>query len=117
MRASYRTVLRVAGAFILAVGVLGTVILLSVDPCVVRCAFTEPFGWLTPLVAASVLGGATFVLLGQRRPRSTAASVSGLTPCGSCGRGLLGEWRMCPYCGEVLEISASTSRAARQETA
>ncbi|MDO8880079.1 MAG: hypothetical protein Q7W44_04670 [Coriobacteriia bacterium] len=107
-----RTVFIGIGVAAIIVAVSGTAILLAIDPGHVRCALTEQFGWITPLVAASVLGGAMFVLLGQRSSKSDTAA-SEVAPCLACGRELLGEWRMCPYCGSMTH-ARSVARSGRR---
>ncbi|MDZ4166817.1 MAG: hypothetical protein U1E08_03885 [Coriobacteriia bacterium] len=109
-----RTVFIGIGVAAIIVAVSGTAILLAIDPGLVRCALTEQFGWVTPLVAASVLGGAMFVLLGQRSSKSDTA-VSDVASCLACGRELLGEWRMCPYCGSMTQVRSGARSGRRAD--
>jgi predicted RNA-binding Zn-ribbon protein involved in translation (DUF1610 family) len=103
-----------AGGLAIVVAVAGTAVLMAADPCLVRCNLLDRFGWLTPLVTASVLGGATFALLGQRRPNGSGSLMAGVHECLACGRELLGEWRMCPYCGEMTDVRRSPHRDSRK---
>jgi predicted RNA-binding Zn-ribbon protein involved in translation (DUF1610 family) len=85
-----------------AISLAGTAMLLSADPHIVRCSLTDHLGWLSPLVVASVLGGVAIALLTQRRSSEHDDESAPTVPCTSCGRQLLGQWRMCPYCGELV---------------
>jgi len=95
--------------------VVGTAVLLSADPDLERCRLAEQSVWFTPLVAASVIGGATLVLLSQRRSRDDASAARGTAPCSACGRELLGEWRMCPYCGAMPGRTDRTRAPGRDQ--
>jgi hypothetical protein len=105
-----RMIVMGVGVLVTVVAISGTAILMAVDPGLLHCALTDRFWWVTPFVAASVLGGTMFVLLGQRRPKSDTAA-SDVTPCSTCERELLGEWRMCPYCGAMITECRVSSRA------
>lgn len=59
-------------------------------------------GWAAPLVSLLVILAATALLLSRassRPPADPPVSV----PCGNCGRQVLRDWRLCPYCGAMLE--------------
>lgn len=104
MKGARRAVLIVTGAL----GALGLVLvmLLSANSQAgfTGCAIAE-LGWAAPLLALSVLGGATWFLLGQRRTDQGDRTSYEAVPCSACGREVLGQWRMCPYCGAMLDQS------------
>lgn len=99
----------VASKVVVAVAgiVLVTVVILVVnaEAGFAGCTVAYPFGWLAPLIAAGILGLATWVLLGERGSSSGDVRAD-TTQCTRCGREVLGQWRMCPYCGAMLEPSA-----------
>ena len=91
-----------------AFGALFVVVGLGVAICAIRgcglgtCTLGHAFGWLVPLTAALVLGGATWLLLGQPEDTGHEYSAPAAAECASCRREILGQWRMCPYCGSLL---------------
>ena len=85
---------------IVPVSIAGTVALLSGESQLARTGLLGSSAWVSPLVAMTVLGGAMLVLLVQPRSTRRGGDTTDVVPCASCGRDLLGEWRMCPYCGE-----------------
>lgn len=107
-----RALIMTVGVLVAAVGLVGTVVLMSVEPDGHARGALDGLGWLTPVVVASVLGGATLALLGHRRPTRHKDDGGVVVPCGSCQRELLGEWRMCPYCGSVVSDRRARGRVA-----
>lgn len=69
-------------------------------------------GWAVPLSSVMVICGVGWLLLSQS-PRAPHSSGSDSIPCPSCGRTVMRDWRMCPYCGSALE---PTPAAAGQAT-
>jgi len=63
---------------------------------------STPYGWLIPLSAGLVIFGVAWALSSQ--PRHTPRPMPGLraVPCARCGKTVMGEWRLCPYCGTLL---------------
>ena len=102
-RVRARSVLLIAAGVLAVVGALfGLLVLVNADSGFADCTGATPFGWLAPLLAASIIGGLAWVLLGQE-PRSDDRTTRTAVPCPSCGREVLGKWRLCPYCGMMLE--------------
>jgi hypothetical protein len=55
-------------------------------------------GWVVPLGVLFVIVAVSWFLLAQDRPEQAAESVYVICPV--CGKAILRDWRMCPYCGE-----------------
>lgn len=108
------TILMVAGLFGTAVAVLAVLFAVNAESGFAGCTSMAPFGWIAPFLAASVIGGLAWVLLRQDS-RGESSDTPESQPCPSCGRMVLGKWRLCPYCGMSLEhvqeadLEASTS--------
>ena len=116
MKDARRIVLIAAGALAAVIAVAVLVLAVNAKDGFIGCTVTYPFGWLAPLVAAGVLGAATWVLLDQpRSDRSDEGSFDAGT-CVECGREVLGQWRMCPYCGALLEEDVRATPAPDQAT-
>jgi hypothetical protein len=97
-----RSVLLTTVGVLAAAGALfGLLLLVNADSGFSGCTGTARFGWMAPLLAASIIGGLAWILLGQE-PRTDDRSVLETASCPSCGRDVLGKWRLCPYCGSML---------------
>lgn len=82
--------------------VAGVLLLVNAEAGFVGSTVSYPFGWVSPLVAAGILGLAAWVLLGGRPSSNRTPDRTDSAQCAKCGREILGQWRMCPYCGSVL---------------
>jgi len=103
MKQARRIVLTAAGAVAAVAVVAAALVLINSDEGFIGCTVTYPFGWAAPLLAGGILGAATWVLLDQSRPRRHDDVSYDAGTCTQCGREILGQWRMCPYCGAMLE--------------
>lgn len=67
-----------------------------------------PIGWIVPLGSLFVIVGVTWLLLSQAPMdgRSDAAPYDSIT-CPSCGRQVMIDWRLCPYCGAMMTEAAA----------
>jgi hypothetical protein len=74
---------------------------------VTGCTAATPFGWLIPLVSAGVIGGVAWLLLPQSPRGSNSSDDYRSVDCTSCGRTVLTDWRLCPYCGAALSPDPS----------
>jgi hypothetical protein len=81
------------------------------------CTISARFGWIAPLVSAVVLGGAAWALRTQGRADQEGPGTSGAVRCRACDREVLGQWRMCPYCGSMLGALRAESRGRAEEGA
>jgi hypothetical protein len=59
-------------------------------------------GWIIPLAAAAIIAGVAWTLLGARSLDSTDGTPFDSALCPECGRQVLGQWRICPYCAAAL---------------
>lgn len=114
MKPARRIVLATLGALVAVGAVLAMLLLINSDEGFIGSTVTYPFGWLAPLLAGAILGVATWVLLDQPRARRHDDAGYDAGTCPQCDREILGQWRMCPYCGALLsEGRRSASEAAR----
>lgn len=78
-----------------------------------------PIGWIVPLGSLFVIVGVTWLLLSQApvEGQSDAAPYDSIT-CPSCGRQIMIDWRLCPYCGAMMpEAKSSVGNAAAVDKA
>ena len=64
-----------------------------------------------PVVVLLVIGGLTWFLL--TRDVEADGDAESYVECPSCGRSILREWRLCPYCGARAQSAPRTGEAAR----
>ena len=64
----------------------------------------SPFGWTLPITTAFIVVGAAWLLLSQAGARGHDDEIdTSETTCASCGRTVLCDWRLCPYCTAPLD--------------
>lgn len=99
----YRLLVAGGIAILLATaGVAYIIVVGTVDP-----VGSRPMDWGIAAVAALVIAGVSWILLSQRRTDDSEEIPFVRAPCPTCGHEVLGQWRMCPYCGAMLEHGAS----------
>jgi predicted anti-sigma-YlaC factor YlaD len=92
-----------------ALAVVGTLVTISNQGFDVEgCTAATPLGWLIPIASVAVIACAAWLLLrnSSNGPGSSDDFVS--VDCQSCGRRVLTDWRMCPYCGIALAPDPAT---------
>jgi hypothetical protein len=72
------------------------------------CTAAAPLGWLIPLVSSAVIAGLAWLLLSQVPFGSAGPEDHTSVGCASCGRTVLTDWRLCPYCGVALSPEPTT---------
>lgn len=87
------------------IAVAGVTLILTGDQKVAGSVVARPLGWLAPLIALSVVLGVSGVLMTQRRSNDEGETSFDKTRCPACEREVMGQWRMCPYCGAMLEAT------------
>lgn len=85
--------------------VAGVFFILLTDQKVAGSVVARPIGWLAPLIATSVVLGVSGVLMAQRRSSDQGNTSYDSTRCPACEREVMGQWRMCPYCGAMLDTT------------
>lgn len=110
-RSNRRVILSVVGVFFAVGLVAGLVLMVNAGHGFAGCTGAAEFGWLAPLFAASIIGGLAWVLLSQGPRTPDDSDPAPFAECPECGREVLGQWRMCPYCGEMLDSRYSTETA------
>lgn len=78
------------------------ILLLDRGDGVSSAAVASPLGWAFPLGSLLAIVGVTWFVL-SRTPKDPGSDESVYAPCGNCGRSVLRDWRLCPYCGAMLE--------------
>jgi hypothetical protein len=85
----------VFGGLAATAALLAILIVLNADG-----AGTRPFGWTIPLLTGLMVGVVAWALLVDA-PEVEEPVISEST-CGTCGRNILSDWRICPYCGTLV---------------
>lgn len=69
---------------------------------------TTPLGWTVPLIAGALVGAVAWLLLAEdvQDPDMDHRAAT----CSACGEGILEDWRMCPYCGDMVSNSPESTR-------
>lgn len=99
--------LRLVVILVTTFAVAGVAFIFLSDCKVAGSVVARPIGWLAPLVAASVVLGVSGILLAQRRARDEGNTSFDRTQCPACEREVMGQWRMCPYCGAMLDCTTT----------
>jgi hypothetical protein len=77
-----------------------------------------PVSWIVPLGSLFVIIGVTWLLLSQAPVEggSAVAPFDSVT-CPSCGRQVMVDWRLCPYCGAMMpeQITSPEAPAAPEK--
>jgi hypothetical protein len=102
----------VLGALAGLAGIFALVVLFNQGLSLVGCTAAMPLGWTVPLVSVVVIGALAWALLSQPEKDRGSAEEFVSVSCTACGRNVLVEWRLCPYCG-----SAGPSTEAEQDSA
>lgn len=81
---------------------MGSVVLLSGTRGAVGGSAPIAWTWTIPIASLLVIVSVTWLLLSQK-PRESGTGPRVYDSCPSCERSVMRDWRLCPYCGEVLE--------------
>jgi hypothetical protein len=104
MTKARRFLLGTSGALVVLSIVAAIVALANGEAGFAGCTIARPFGWIAPIVTASVLAVAGWTLMAQRQPDEGSSTAFISTSCRVCDREVMGQWRMCPYCGAMLDV-------------
>lgn len=61
------------------------------------------FGWMVPVAAGAAVGLVAWVALGTGTASDPDSIIRDEHPCAACGRMILDDWRLCPYCGTLVD--------------
>ena len=111
LRKAHKGGLLAAGVVATLFAACGVAFILHTDSQVVGSVVARPLSWLPPLVALGVIMGVGWILLSQRGSGGDGDASFSRTRCPSCQREVLGQWRMCPYCGSMLEATHTSTVA------
>ncbi len=92
----------IVGGMALVAGALALITLLNEGMSLAGCTAATPLGWTVPLVSILVIAAAAWYLLAQTEKDPGSAKEFRSAVCPSCGRNVLEDWRMCPYCGSGM---------------
>jgi hypothetical protein len=65
-----------------------------------------------PVVVLLVIAGLTWFLLKRDVDADAGSDADSYVECASCGRSILREWRLCPYCGARTQSVPRAGEAA-----
>lgn len=97
-----RFVAAVAAGLAVGAALLAVIIVVNAGADFDGSTAATRFGWAIPILTGLVVAGVAWALLSSETVDSasdemrTASSV-----CYQCGKPLLSEWRLCPYCGSL----------------
>ena len=103
-RPEFRVAAAVFGGVAVAVSLLGILAFMNAGKGFTGCAATTALGWTIPLVAGGLVGFASWLLLVERETDDDHHEFTAST-CSACGSPVIDDWRMCPYCGHVVQSS------------
>ncbi|MDO8963118.1 MAG: zinc ribbon domain-containing protein [Coriobacteriia bacterium] len=105
-RNSRQFVLAILGGGAGLAALVGVVVLINGADGASGAVAASPVGWTIPLASLFIIVGVTWLLLSQT-PKDAHRDSTDYAPCDSCGRSVLRDWRLCPYCGNLLEVPES----------
>ena len=116
-RANRALMLSIFAGFLSAGALLGLLLVANSDCGFIGCTGAAPLGWITTLVAGSVIGLVTVLLLRSKSTYSDTEMPIHSSICVACGSEIGDGWRMCPHCGEmldcVIDLSSSGDTVAK----
>lgn len=81
------------------------------------CTLSSPLGWTVPVTIALVAAAVWRLLAARARtPDRTRQVEPTEVVCGSCGRSVFSDWRLCPYCAAVLDEDPMRAEPAAHES-
>jgi hypothetical protein len=93
-----RVAIAVAAGLVLSAATLALLALINQGIGLVGCVAATPLGWVATLASAVVIVVAGRVLFSAGK-KLDEEPPSATSTCVTCGRELLHNWRLCPYCG------------------
>lgn len=91
----------VTGGLFVAVTLLALLFIVNAGSGLSGTTGATPLGWTVPLIAGALVGAVAWLLLSEDPPELTAEAFS--STCGACGAAVRDDWRLCPYCGAIVD--------------
>lgn len=91
--------------------VTGLIIVLDGGTPLTDCVIAAPLGWTIPLASVFVIAGLAWLLLSQPPQGPLDIDAARFVDCPACGRSVLADWRLCPYCGSSLAATSASAGA------
>jgi len=98
-----RIVAVVLGGLVVTGAIVGLLVAANGGAGLSHCTVTGAFGWTLPLIAGIAIGALAWVLHRGGRASTRSEPQRATARCDSCGSALMESWRLCPYCGELIE--------------
>lgn len=98
-----RIVALVLGGLVVIGAIAGLLVAANDGAGLSSCGVTSAFGWTLPLIAGIAIGVLAWVLHRGGRSSTRSEPQRATARCDSCGSALMESWRLCPYCGELIE--------------
>jgi len=105
------TIVGIAGAFLAVVLVVGIIAGASSGGGLGAFIGSLPVVWVVGLAAVLVIATLAWFLLDAGEPPRGSKSAEEHR-CPGCNRAILHQWRMCPYCGTMLDRGDSVAESA-----
>jgi len=110
-RSTTGTIVGIAGALLAVVLVVGLISGASEGCGLGAFIGSLPVVWVVGLAAVLVIATLAWFLLDAGEPPQGSMSVEERR-CPGCSRAILRQWRMCPYCGTMLDQGESVAESA-----
>jgi hypothetical protein len=94
-----RIAVTVGGAFCAALSLFVILTLVNAERGFAGSTGTSALGWTIPLLSGILIGGVAWVLLLRGPNHHEDDSSLDTVPCSECGRNVMPDWRLCPFCG------------------
>ena len=108
-----RIVIAVLAGLALTGAVVTLLVVVNAGEGFTRCSASGAFGWTLPILAGLAIGVLVWLLhLGSRHHHEPSVSSHATARCDSCGSAMMESWRLCPYCGDLIEESPSAHTCA-----
>jgi hypothetical protein len=98
-----RVVVAVMAGVLLCSAMLAIIVVVNQGLDLSGCVAATPLGWTAILVSGLVIAVAGWMLFSAGRRFDDGPRLA-TVECPVCGRAVLEEWRLCPYCGSEADV-------------
>lgn len=102
----------IAAAGAALVFVVAVVVLTNGAKGIAGSTAASAFGWVVPLLAATLVGITAVALL---HGGTTSRSKTVERRCEACGASVQPQWRLCPHCGALLTLTPNIEGATSND--